>query len=211
MAEKHEADDVIGSVEHVVLPGFVNSHHHIGLTPFQLGSPDYALELWLASRMVTRGVDLYLDTLYSAFEMIESGVTTVQHLHGRTFYPTGQISAAAEKILKAYRDIGMRVSYSLGVRDQNRFVYEADEEFVKRLPPDLAPGMADYLRAQTIPLEDYFSLFEDLYGRFNHEERVRIQLAPANLHWCSDKALATLSPHFPSIVDIQCGEKAILL
>ena len=192
LADKHQADDVIGSVEHVVLPGLVNSHHHIGLTPLQHGSPDYALELWLASRMVTRGVDLYLDTLYSAFEMIESGVTTVQHLHGRTFYPPDRIYAAAEKVLKAYQDIGMRVSYSLGVRDQNRFVYEADEEFVKRLPSSLAPGMTDYLRAQTIPLEDYFALFEALYGRYNHEERTRIQLAPANLHWCSDKALATL-------------------
>ena len=68
--------------DHVMLPGFVNSHHHVGLTPFQLGSPDYALELWFASRMAAREVDLYLDTLYSAFEMIESGITTVQHIHG---------------------------------------------------------------------------------------------------------------------------------
>jgi len=47
-----------------------------------LGSPDYPLELWFASRMA-RGVSIrYLDTLYSAFEMLESGITTVQHLHG---------------------------------------------------------------------------------------------------------------------------------
>ena len=31
---------------------------------------------------MARRVDLYLDTLYSAFEMIASGITTVQHLHG---------------------------------------------------------------------------------------------------------------------------------
>ena len=62
------------------MPGFVNSHHHVGLTPFQLGSPDHPLELWFASRMAARDVDPYLDTLYG--DMLQSGITTVQHLHG---------------------------------------------------------------------------------------------------------------------------------
>ena len=82
LAAKHQADEMLGSPEHVILPGFVNSHHHVGLTPFQLGSPDHPLELWFASRLAARDVDPYLDTLYSAFEMVESGITTVQHLHG---------------------------------------------------------------------------------------------------------------------------------
>ncbi|MEL0223436.1 MAG: amidohydrolase, partial [Gammaproteobacteria bacterium] len=53
---------------HLILPGLVNCHHHIGLTPLQLGAPDYALELWFAARLSFRSVDPYLDTLYSAFE-----------------------------------------------------------------------------------------------------------------------------------------------
>ena len=40
------------------------------------------LELRFGTRLVMRRVDLYLDTLYSAFEMIASGITTVQHPHG---------------------------------------------------------------------------------------------------------------------------------
>src|SRR5207249_9471711 len=103
---------VLGSADHVILPGFINSHHHVGLTPLQLGSPDHPLELWFASRMSKRDVDLYLDTLYSAFEMIESGITTVQHLHGVRLGPAARVIGAAERVLKAYEDIGMRVSYS---------------------------------------------------------------------------------------------------
>jgi len=68
---RHRPDEVLGSAEHVVVPGFVNGHHHVGLTPLQLGSPDHPLELWFASRMTARDVDPYLDTLYSAFEMLE--------------------------------------------------------------------------------------------------------------------------------------------
>src|SRR5437773_8494239 len=133
----HPELPVLGSADHVILPGFINSHHHVGLTPLQLGSPDHPLELWFASRMSKRDVDVYLDTLYSAFEMVESGITTVQHLHGWRSGKLDALTQAADAVLKAYRDIGMRVSYSYAVRDQNRLVYEADEDFVRRVPADL--------------------------------------------------------------------------
>ena len=64
---KHPEVPVLGTGHQVLLPGFVNAHHHIGLTPVQLGSRDMPLELWFVTRLVMRRVDLYLDTLYSAF------------------------------------------------------------------------------------------------------------------------------------------------
>src|SRR5581483_3650665 len=76
----------------------------------------------------------YLDTLYSAFDMLESGITTVQHLHGWRGAPAARVFAVAERILQAYADVGLRVSYSYALRDQNRLVYEADEDFCRRLP-----------------------------------------------------------------------------
>jgi 5-methylthioadenosine/S-adenosylhomocysteine deaminase len=95
-----------------MLPGFVNAHHHIGLTPVQLGSPDMPLELWFVTRLVARRVDLYLDTLYSAFEMIASGIATVQHLHGWLPGDLTAVEAGADDVIRAYEDIGMHVSYS---------------------------------------------------------------------------------------------------
>lgn len=189
LAAKYRPDETLGSAEHVVLPGFVNSHHHLGLTPVQTGSPDYPLELWWASRLGKRDIDLYLDTLHSAFEMIESGITTVQHMHSRVNGQWKRIEAGANEVIRAYQDIGMRVSYSYGIREQNRLVYESDEQFVKRLPADLGQEVGDMLRAQTIPLQDNFALFESLYRQHAHKERVRIQLAPVNLHWCTDRGL----------------------
>ena len=41
LSAKYQPDTVLGSANHIVMPGFVNSHHHVGLTPFQLGSLDY--------------------------------------------------------------------------------------------------------------------------------------------------------------------------
>jgi len=195
LAAKYQPDAILGSTGHVVMPGFVNSHHHVGVTPFQLGSPDHPLELWFASRMATRNVDPYLDTLYSAFEMLESGITTVQHLHGLRVAPVSRVLTIAEQVLKAYEDIGMRVSYSYALRNQSRLVYEPDEAFLKRLPPALSSELGEWLKAQSISIEDNLGLFVDLWQRWNSRDRVRIQLAPANLHWCSEEALRALQDH----------------
>src|SRR5205814_9597538 len=126
---------VLGTGRQVLLRGFVNAHHHVGLTPVQLGSPDMPLELWFVTRLVARRVDLYLDTLYSAFEMIASGITTVQHLHGWLPGGLAAVEAGAGEVIRAYEDIGMRVSYSFALRDQNRLVYQDDKQFTATLRP----------------------------------------------------------------------------
>ena len=192
MAAKHRPDEVIGSADDVVIPGLINCHHHVGLTPVQLGSRDYALELWFATRIAGRRPDPYLDTLYSAFEMIASGVTTVQHLNGWLPLPLSNIERIIGRIIDAYDDIGMRASYSYSLRDQNRLVYEADEDFLRRLPDELAAELGDHLARDTQSLDEQLALFESTREKYHGRERIRIQLAPANLHWCSDQALAAL-------------------
>jgi cytosine/adenosine deaminase-related metal-dependent hydrolase len=182
-----------GSNQSAIVPGFINAHHHIGLTPFQLGSPDHPLEYWFVSRLGLRALDLYLDTLYSAFEMIASGVTTVQHLHSRAPGGADGLYTASRQVLKAYQDIGMRASFSMAIRDQNRLVYEDDKAFLKRLPEHLQPSLAAYFDAYTVPLSVQFDLFETLKGELADQARIGIQLAPSNLHWLSDKALESLA------------------
>src|ERR1700745_2438656 len=78
---RHPTVPVIGNGKEILLPGFVNGHHHVGLTPVQLGSPAMPLELWFITRIVIRNLNLYLDTLYSAFEIIASCITTVQTIN----------------------------------------------------------------------------------------------------------------------------------
>lgn len=181
---------VIGSDRAVVSPGLVNAHHHVGLTPFQLGAPDLPLELWLAVKIGFRQIDPYLDALYSAFEMIELGVTTVQHLHVSRGSAT-HVETQAEAILRAYRTIGMRVSYSYGYRDQNLLAYEDDDVFLSRLPQDLAAEAKPWFVSQHIPLTEHLAFVEHMVSRhaLSADGRIAVQLAPSNLHWCSDDAL----------------------
>jgi cytosine/adenosine deaminase-related metal-dependent hydrolase len=193
LSAKHPTVPVIGSGKEILLPGFVNGHHHVGLTPVQLGSPDMPLELWFITRMVIRNLDLYLDTLYSAFEMIGSGTTTVQHIHGWMPGTLPEVEKRAGDVIRAYEDVGMRVSYCYAVRDQNRLVYQADEEFVRSLPAELQGPMKRWFERFKMGLDDAMDMFKSFHAQHHNKRRVKIQLAPANLHWCSDKALTALS------------------
>ena len=185
----HDGADVIGGDDFVVLPGFVNAHHHVGLTPLQLGAPDLPLELWANYRLGARRVDIHLDTLYSAFELVRSGVTTVQHLHNRVSGGVDEVAAGAREVIRAYRDVGMRVSYSYSLRDQNRIVYADDETFYARLPGDLAGRLRETVGAQALSADDNLEVFRVLSGEFAEAGDVAIQLAPLNFQWCSDRAL----------------------
>ena len=193
LSRKNPNVPVVGTGQEIMLPGFVNGHHHVGLTPVQLGSPDMPLELWFITRMICRSVNVYLDTLYSAFEMIASGITTVQHIHGWMPGKAKQVEGYSEEVLKAYDDIGMRASYCFAVRDQNRLVYQADEEFVASLPKALQDPMKRWFDRFEMGLDDSMAMFESLHGKHQSKSRTKIQLAPANLHWCSDEALTALS------------------
>ncbi|MCU0906092.1 MAG: amidohydrolase family protein [Rhodobacteraceae bacterium] len=173
----------------VAMPGLVNGHHHVGVTPFQLGAADQPLELWFAERLVMRDVDPRLDTLFSAFEMVASGVTTVQHLHSRAPGDAEAVVARAGAILGAYAELGMRVSYSFALRDQNRMIYAADAAFIDMLPPDARGPMAAYLAGFALPLSDQIGVFRSLRDRWADTPGTAIQIAPSNLHWLSDAAL----------------------
>jgi len=132
------------------------------------------LELWFVTRLVMRSVDLYLDTLYSAFEMIASGVTTVQHLHGRLPGKLDQVDRGCDEVIRAYQDVGMRVSYSYAVRDQNRLVYQRDEDFIAGLPSELRDPMQRWFERFQLTLDDDIALFEGLYGRYRDAHRVKV-------------------------------------
>lgn len=179
----------IGGRGRFLMPGLINAHHHVGLTPFQMGARDQPLELWFPERLVMRDVDPRLDTLYSAFEMIASGVTTVQHLHSRAPGDVDAVLRRARSIVGAYGEIGMRASYSFALRDQNRMIYAADEDFVAMLPEPLRAPTATYLAGFALPLADQVAVFHALRREYENDPLVAIQIAPSNLHWLSDAAL----------------------
>ena len=193
LKSRYSPDEVIGSQNKVVMPGLINDHHHIGLTPFQLGNPDLPLESWIAQRLSTRDVDPYLDTLYGAMQMVETGVTTVLHIRSARYLLPGMTQRSmAERAIKAYQDLGMRAAVSFSIRDQNRIVYQEDEQFLATLPSGPADQIRKQISGSGLSNEEYMSFIDDIYERFGRnqsEQRITHFITPSNVQWCSDPLL----------------------
>ena len=193
LRQKYKEIPEIGGENLFAMPGLVNAHHHLGVTPFQLGAQDQPLELWFAERLKMRNVPPTLDTLYSAFEMISSGVTTVQHLQSRAPGNLTSVLDQSNKIIAAYKQIGMRASYSFALRDQNRMIYDSDENCLALLPPKHRPTLKKYFESFSLSISEQLEIFNILTEQHAKNNLIEIQLAPSNLHWLSDKALETIS------------------
>ena len=191
---RHPEVEVIGSSNHLVMPGLVNDHFHVGLTPFQLGAPDLPLEMWSLARIGTRLIDPYLDQLYGAVQMIESGTTTVQAIHtpGRGFGPVSM--EIADKVVKAYQDSGMRVSYAPSIANQNSMVAGAgggEEEFAAQMPSDLGERYKSFMAQGYRPVEEVMPVLKEISNKYgnNRYERIQVTMAPSNVHRCSARVV----------------------
>lgn len=178
----------------VAMPGLVNGHHHFGVTPLMQGVPFAPLELWLPQFRAMRRLPPRLDTLYSAIEMLESGTTTVQHIHSGLAGTPEMWRAQADAILCAYGDIGMRAGFCFMIRDRNILGYGPDADILAQLPDRVRRWIEPQLTAAAIPIHALMDFHRDLRARFlpDNEHRLRFNLAPANLHWVSDEGLQTI-------------------
>ena len=191
---KHPSEEVIGSSKYVVMPGLVNDHFHVGLTPVQMGALDRPLELWGFARMGARRIDPYLDQLYGAVQMIETGTTTVQAIHGGGQWWRPMDPAIADKAISAFRDSGMRVSYAPSVRDKDGSVSGSrggEAELAATMPGDLAERFLSMHRQSYAPVEELMGNLEQICSKYGNDryERIRITMAPSNVHRCSDALL----------------------
>ena len=196
---------LIGGLDYIVMPGFVNSHSHgRGLTTYQAGQPDEPFELRLIeilyrSRGNSKPDDTtkqtsrefaYLDTLYSCAKQVASGITTTVHSH---IYIDGPIEALAEAtrpVIEAYRDSGMRCAFTLGIRDRNSFTFMNDEKFVATLPSTARSSPDLWCSRNYIPVDEYLDLLRDFDRSY---PTISFQMGPWNPVFCSDSLLEALA------------------
>ena len=179
----------VGGPAHLVMPGLVNAHHHIGVTHPLAGCMDGPLELWLSEVWARRDVDPYLDTLWGATQLLRSGVTTVMHNVVRWIVPSSDnLLGVSDAILRGYQKAGMRVAYSIGMKEHNLVTYGSDEAFLRGLPATLAEDLRRRIR-ESMTTQGYLALFEELQHRHARGDRVRLLLSPSNVQWASDSLL----------------------
>ena len=180
IAATYTADEVIGSSDYLVTPGFINAHGHgKGITDFQRGVVDNTLETWKLRSYPY--IDPYYDMLWATIQYLESGVTTVMHNH-----VLAEPDACLEEFstaIEAYRKTGLRVAFGPLFFNANYFIYGDNEQFIRSLP------QAHQLFARQIVNsitrygpDQYFQSIKDLKKNFQSSD-VRIFHSPVAPHW----------------------------
>lgn len=133
--------EVIDASGKLVIPGFVNAHYHSHDVLAKGLFEELPLEQWslYASPIGTnRSIEeVYVRTLLGAVECIRNGITTVQDMN--ILSPLAD--AYVDAVLAAYRDAGVRVIYSIAIRDLSNL--DSMPFLREMLPADLHATLGD--------------------------------------------------------------------
>ncbi|MFQ5915464.1 MAG: amidohydrolase family protein [Nitrospinota bacterium] len=135
-------DEEIGSLEDdLLMPGLTNAHHHSARYSRD-GIPDEPLEHWLPFVLAFYRSDLsdeeiFLNTAWSCIELIRSRCTSVVDFHSG-IWPQKRLGIPP--VVRAYREIGLRVGVCVSIGDINRLYYEGDDQVVNNLPAEARRG-----------------------------------------------------------------------
>lgn len=179
--------DILGSMDHLVLPGFTNCHYHSELA---VGPGLYEHIFERANVMLVhpdggaRPDDIYTIVLWGLVQAIKGGQTSaIDFYYGRP----GPDHFGADAALEAYRDAGLRVAFGLVSRDENIYAHESNDDFLARLPRPLAEEIRASTMGYAWPVDEVFESFEVLAARWHqHEDRIHLIVAPDWTPSCSD-------------------------
>jgi 5-methylthioadenosine/S-adenosylhomocysteine deaminase len=194
LRRQHPDAATLGSERVAVLPGMTSSHHHANsVSHIQQGILPDVLEPWILEMRRARQTDSYLDTLMTSARLLQSGVTSVVDMHGCR----GPADRAVERVkwaLRGYDESGIRVSFAVGVGDQNALVSangpDETAAFLDRLPVDARAAAEALLPGpDTLQPDGYFSLMESLHEQYDPHARIDIWYGPPGPNWVSDEFL----------------------
>ena len=184
---RHPHASVLGDGTQFLMPGLVDAHSHgRGMSPIQKGVANDFLENCLFDWAFMHLLPPELCAGMTAYHHIVSGSTL---LHHNGFDDDGRIGAErAHVAIKVYRDSGIRLAFSPGVRDESKLALD-EFGFFETLPADLQDWARPRVHYDKAEIErDYFALFEDLYSRYNGPE-MRVLLSPSWTHGVTETFL----------------------
>jgi len=172
----------------LAMPALVNAHDHARpLSPTSFGAAGKPLETWLLRLAAMPAIDPYLGALAAFGRAARAGAGSVM-AHYRFHGPMAPVEEVKE-VARAARDVGVRVTLAVFMRDRNPLVYDGEDSVLMRLSDDIRavietqflssmPGVVEQIaNVEAIAAETEGALFS-------------IQFGPSGPQWCSDTLIA---------------------
>ena len=121
---KHTADRTIDARGSIVMPGLINTHHHLystfarGFTPPGASARNFEetlSKLWWKLDMALDSDDVYYSALLALMDSARAGCTTIIDHHASPSCVDGSL----DQIERAFRDVGLSGCLSYEVSDRN--------------------------------------------------------------------------------------------
>lgn len=180
-----KGDEVIDCTDRLIMPGLVNAHLHSQENLFKGYIDNLPLELWmLYTYPVTEYGPfsarlIYLRTMLGIFNMLKSGVTSVQDDFHEIPFATVEGESAA---VQAYVDAGMRANISM-TEITNHLCDMLP--YLRKIMPEEVQGMIPGPRTS----EEIYHTQEEIIQKWNGKDDIKVVVSPGAPQRCSTEHL----------------------
>jgi cytosine/adenosine deaminase-related metal-dependent hydrolase len=180
------------SPRRLAMPALANAHDHARpLSPTSFGGAGKPLETWLLRLAALPAIDPYLGALAAFGRAARGGAASVMAHYTRLHGPMSPIDEVSE-VARAARDVGIRVTFAMFMRDRNPLVYGPPEPVLAAMPIEARriveaqflypmPGVAE----QVARVEAIAAAVES--------PTFTVQFGPSGPQWCSDALLGAIA------------------
>jgi len=188
-AADRENLETIDARERMIVPGFVNAHYHSYDVLAKGLLEDMPFDVWaLHSQPAYFGprskAELRMRVLLGAIECLRNGITTIQDMNSLA----PQDEETLDVILSAYEEVGIRVVFSIALRDVGAL------DIAPFLPPGVpAAVLARIQGLDRDPLPDLAFVERQIDRRRDLTDRIRWGLSPSGPQRCSRTLLEGLA------------------
>jgi cytosine/adenosine deaminase-related metal-dependent hydrolase len=176
----------------LAMPALVNAHDHARpLSPTSFGAAGKPLETWLLRLAAMPAIDPYLGALAAFGRAARAGAGSVMAHYTRFHGPMAPVDEAKE-IARAAKDIGVRVTLAVFMRDRNPLVYDREESVLTKLPGEVRSVVEAQFLSATPGVEDQIARVEAIAAA-TESALFSVQFGPSGPQWCSDALIAAIA------------------
>jgi cytosine/adenosine deaminase-related metal-dependent hydrolase len=176
----------------LALPALANAHDHARpLSPTSFGAAAKPLETWLLHLPAMPAIDPYLGAVAAFARAPRAGAGSVMAHYTRLHGPMPYIDEMRE-VARAARDVGVRVTLALFMRDRNPLVYGDAGKVLEALDPvSRAAVEAAFLAPMPSPAEQVARV--EAVAAAVESPTFSVQFGPNGPQWCSDELLRAIA------------------